>query len=286
MRDGKRSGLRVVVDADIKGFFDHLDHQLLLHMVRQRVTDRRVVELIGGWLRCGVLTGRGLIHPEAGTPQGGVISPLLANIYLNHLDQGGRQTDASLGEMTRYADDLVVICRILIGPKRALALLRRVLNELGLESRRRQDPDRGLADRRRGFRLPRLSLPDAAQAGAIRVCCSPPVGRRGRRWRRPGTGSGTHPARAGSAGRPSWSSRTSTSSCAGGARTSGTGTRHRSSKPLDAFVFERIARFIARKHGRGTGGGGYGGPARVAHAARAHPARGNRRLSASAQAAR
>jgi RNA-directed DNA polymerase len=76
-------------------------------MVRQRVSDRRVVELIGGWLRCGVLTGQGLIHPQAGTPQGGLISPLLANIYLDHLDARWQAEGRRLGELTRYADDCV-----------------------------------------------------------------------------------------------------------------------------------------------------------------------------------
>jgi RNA-directed DNA polymerase len=74
-------------------------------MLRERVSDRRVVELAAGWLRAGVLAGEQLLHPEAGTPQGGVASPLLANIYLDRLDQAWQADHWRLGELTRYADD-------------------------------------------------------------------------------------------------------------------------------------------------------------------------------------
>jgi retron-type reverse transcriptase len=94
-----------VVDADIKGFFDHLDHGLLAAMLRERVSDRRVMDLVTGWLRVGVLAGEQLLHPDAGTPQGGVASPLLANVYLDRLDQAWQADYRRLGELTRYADD-------------------------------------------------------------------------------------------------------------------------------------------------------------------------------------
>jgi retron-type reverse transcriptase len=74
-------------------------------MVRERVSDRRVVDLVSGWLRAGVLAGGQLLHPQAGTPQGGVASPLLANIYLDRLDQAWQADHWRLGELTRYADD-------------------------------------------------------------------------------------------------------------------------------------------------------------------------------------
>jgi RNA-directed DNA polymerase len=133
VRDGMGRGFRVVVDADIAGFFDQLEHRRLLHLVRQRISDRRVVELIAGWLRSGVLTDGGLLHPEAGTPQGGVISPLLANIYLNQLDHRWQMEGRRLGELTRYADDLVVVCPNPDRAEAAMALLRDLLAELGLE---------------------------------------------------------------------------------------------------------------------------------------------------------
>ena len=88
--------------------------------------------LIRGWLRAGVVTGNSLLHPEAGTPQGGVISPLLANIVLNRLDQAWEARHGRLGELTRYADDLVIVCRSAGRAREALRALAKLLNELGL----------------------------------------------------------------------------------------------------------------------------------------------------------
>ena len=131
VRNGMRQGRCWVVDADIRGFYDHLDHRVLLAAVRERVSDRRIVKLLSRWLRSGVLAGRELLHPQAGTPQGGVISPLLANVYLHRLDQAWNHVRD--GELTRYADDLVVMCRTKRQAEAALQRLRGQLAELGLE---------------------------------------------------------------------------------------------------------------------------------------------------------
>jgi len=131
VRNGMRKGQCWVVDADIRGFFDHVDHGVALAGVRERVSDRRVVRLLGRWLQSGVLVGSELLHPRAGTPQGGVISPLLANVVLHRLDR--MWDDARDGELTRYADDLVVTCRTKHQAERALRKLRHQLAELGLE---------------------------------------------------------------------------------------------------------------------------------------------------------
>lgn len=98
----------VVVDVDLKAFFDSIPHERLLEAVRRRVTDGRVLELIGLFLKAGVMEDLRLTTPEAGTPQGGVISPLLANIYLDALDQ---QMAKSGRVMVRYADDFVILCQ-------------------------------------------------------------------------------------------------------------------------------------------------------------------------------
>lgn len=103
-----------VLDVDIRGFFDNLEHERLRYLLRQRVTDGVVVRLVGKWLNAGVLEG-GVIHrAEQGTPQGGVISPLLANIYLHAVidDWWVKEVRPRLrGQafMVRYADDFVMV---------------------------------------------------------------------------------------------------------------------------------------------------------------------------------
>ena len=97
----------LVVDVDLKAFFDSIPHERLLDAVRERVTDGRVLELIGHFLKAGVMENHRVKIPEAGTPQGGVISPLMANIYLNALDH---QMATSGRKMVRYADDFVILC--------------------------------------------------------------------------------------------------------------------------------------------------------------------------------
>lgn len=98
----------VVVDVDLKAFFDSIPHARLLDAVRRRITDGRMLDLIGLFLKAGVMEEATMTTPQTGTPQGGVISPLLANIYLDALDQ----QMAKRGQiMVRYADDFVILCR-------------------------------------------------------------------------------------------------------------------------------------------------------------------------------
>jgi RNA-directed DNA polymerase len=132
VRQGLWGGRHFVVDADIRSFFDEIDHGLILALVRERVSDRRIVGLVAGWLRAGVVAGRNLLHPEAGTPQGGVISPLLANIVLNRLDQAWEVRHGCLGQLTRYADDLVIVCGTARQAEEARAALETLLSDLGL----------------------------------------------------------------------------------------------------------------------------------------------------------
>jgi RNA-directed DNA polymerase len=105
-------GVAWIVDADVAGFFDNLDHALLLKIVKRRVNDGAIIRLIGKWLNAGVMEGITLIHPEKGTPQGGVISPVLSNIFLHHvLDRWYvRDVRPRIGRsfLIRFADDFLI----------------------------------------------------------------------------------------------------------------------------------------------------------------------------------
>ena len=123
-------GARWVVDADIKSYFDTIPHQSLMTEVEHHVADGRVLKLLTAYLTQGVLDGLEQWTPEAGTPQGAVISPLLANVYLHPVDQA---MAAAGYEMVRYADDVVILCGSETEAQQALAQLDALLRGRGLQ---------------------------------------------------------------------------------------------------------------------------------------------------------
>jgi group II intron reverse transcriptase/maturase len=132
-----RSGRTEVIDADLSGYFDSIPHRELLRLVARRVSDGRILALLKAWLRAPIVerapdTGRPTVTGNRrGTPQGGVISPLLANLYLNRLDWQVNDRCELRPVLVRYADDFVILSRPGQGPE-LLARLKRWLERNGL----------------------------------------------------------------------------------------------------------------------------------------------------------
>ena len=121
-----RDGYRIVLDADVRAFFDNISHKLIMDMVAAEIADGNILRLISKFLRSGVMEDGVLKPTTRGTPQGGVISPLLANIVLNYLDW---QLHAHGFKFVRYADDFVVMCKSIPQAEKALDLVQRILEQ-------------------------------------------------------------------------------------------------------------------------------------------------------------
>jgi RNA-directed DNA polymerase len=129
--DESWQGRRWVVETDVANCFEAIPHEKLMQAVQERVCDQGVLKLLRAMLRAGVMQDGSVRRPVTGTPQGGVISPLLANVYLHRLDRAWSTREH--GRLVRFADDLVVMCRSREQAEVALARLEALLADLGLE---------------------------------------------------------------------------------------------------------------------------------------------------------
>ena len=132
-----REGIGWIVDADVSGYFDSIDRTRLQEVLRQRVNDGRIRRLIGKWLRAGVMEDGVLSHPESGVVQGGVISPVLANIFLHHVldewfEREVRPRMKGRCFLTRFADDFVIGCEREADARRIMAVLPKRFARYGL----------------------------------------------------------------------------------------------------------------------------------------------------------
>jgi RNA-directed DNA polymerase len=123
-------GKRWIVESDVADCFEAIPHSQLMSAIEERIVDRHVLKLLRAMLRAGVMQDGAVKRDVAGTPQGGVISPCLCNVYLHRLDR--QWAERGTGVLVRFADDMVVMCRIRGEAERALVALREILAELGL----------------------------------------------------------------------------------------------------------------------------------------------------------
>ena len=164
--DESFAGARWVVETDVADCFGSIPHSGLMSAVEERVSDRRLLALLRAFLRAGVMEQGAVRRPVTGTPQGGVVSPLLSNVYLHRLDRAWR---GAYGTLARYADDALVMCRSQGQAVAALARLTALLAELGLKPKPAKTRIVQLDGGRRGSGLPRLPPPARAVPGQARI---------------------------------------------------------------------------------------------------------------------
>ncbi len=151
VRQAANKGYNWVLDADIKGYFDNIEHSKLMELVSKRISDRRVLKLIRKWLASGVMIEGICERTVVGTPQGGVISPLLSNIYLHYLDEMWQKEYSTLGILTRYADDFIIQSKRWSEMKEGKKRISQILKSLSLELEPKKTQEVNLGMGRQGF---------------------------------------------------------------------------------------------------------------------------------------
>ncbi|TLS34889.1 group II intron reverse transcriptase/maturase [Pseudalkalibacillus caeni] len=126
IKKAKRAGYEYVVDLDIQAYFDTIPHSKLMRKVKEKIADGRVLDLLEGWLKAGIMEDGQFHETEEGSPQGGVISPLLANIYLDDFDWKMREAGYPV---VRFADDAVIMCKTERQSHKAYQLAREILED-------------------------------------------------------------------------------------------------------------------------------------------------------------
>ena len=149
IRQWTNRGFKFVLDADISGYFDNINHMKLLEFINLRISDRKILKLIRKWLECGIV-GECEENLE-GTPQGGVISPLLANIYLHEFDKLWHTQKIVKGKLIRYADDFVILFASRDDAEMGLRLVNTKMTELGLKLNTEKTKIVDMRNGRKGF---------------------------------------------------------------------------------------------------------------------------------------
>ncbi len=140
-----------VLDGDIKGFFNNINHKKLMMLVERRISDRRINKMIRKWLKAGIMENGNYEESIIGSPQGGVVSPLLANLYLDYLDSKWELHYGHLGKLIRFADDFVIVCKNYKDVSNSFKAIKVVMNRLELELNMEKTKIVNLWDGKEGF---------------------------------------------------------------------------------------------------------------------------------------
>ena len=151
LRQAVNRGANWIVELDIEAFYDRIDHELLMQLVEKRICDRRVLKLLRQWLKAGVLDDGKVLPTDQGVPQGGVVSCVLANVVLHELDRLWEDRCSQVGQLIRYADDGVVLCRTEAQAREALWRVGVILNRLKLTLHPTKTQVVYVGDGRQGF---------------------------------------------------------------------------------------------------------------------------------------